>query len=231
MPFYTSASYMPHSGTAHIRQKPVIDPQRQAEFDRGLREDQRQFDQADSTARRGQSLQAQASMFPHQLRQQRFDQVWPWAQQQFGGFNQLFGQSGGGQQVGTQPQIESNPIWGEQAIQQQVNARRSANDQGTAAQIRGMREDLGGRGFGSNSPLAQALATQYQMQNLATNTANERDFRFDAAQQNAQHVLRAQQALEEQYANRQMEDIQRQRNFISGLGTQASLLGALAGFI
>ena len=90
------------------------------------------------------------------------------------------------------PQVNSGPIWNQQQIQQQVNAQRGQNDQGAATQIANMQGQVAGRGFGTGSPLAQALGSMFQMGNMGQNADTERQIRWDTAQGNAQHIQRGQ---------------------------------------
>lgn len=90
------------------------------------------------------------------------------------------------------PQVNSGPIWNPQQIQQQVNAQRGQNDQGAATQIANMQGQVAGRGFGTGSPLAQALGGMFQMGNMGQNADAERQIRWDTAQGNAQHIQRGQ---------------------------------------
>ena len=166
-------------------------------------------------------IAARASTLPANQRQQRFNTVNPWLQAMY---NEPFdvGQSGSG------PSIDASPIWGEQQIQGRVNLMRGTNDAATAGRTRNMRQDLAGRGFGSNSPLAQALGVQMQGQNLATNTQGENDLRWTAAEGNKAHVLKAQTAQEQQYANRMQEDIERRR---MASQRQNAIIAAMAGIV
>lgn len=94
---------------------------------------------------------------------------------------------------GSQP-INTNPIWNPQQIQEQVNQSSANNWQQAGGQERQLAGTLGGRGFGSNSPLYQALSTNLGAQTRNTNTQAENSLRWTAAQGNAQQVLAAQQA-------------------------------------
>jgi hypothetical protein len=191
---------------------------------------------------------ANASMYPHTLANSRWNQVFPM-------FNSLMnggdvggagGGSGGGNwwtgatssgtgssaggsgytPVGTQPKIDAGPIWSAPQIQQQVNAQIAANNARTAGQNRRISQDLGSRGFGSRSPLSMALMNQGNMANMAANAASDRGIRWDAAQGNATHLLNSQKAQESQFASRQAEQLENQKN---QLGYKGSLINALMG--
>ncbi len=171
---------------------------------------------------------ADAATLGARLQQQRFDTVFPWLQSQIGSFmsNPNFATAGGAS--GPSPEITVGGVYNPQQIQQQVNASRAHNDQAAQTQMQSQAQQTAGRGFGSNSPLLQALQGQTQANNLATNTDNEREIRMGAAGQNAQHLLGTQQAREQQFSSRQREDIERRKPYWA---YQTSLLGALAGMI
>lgn len=166
-------------------------------------------------------IAAQASTLPARLANQRFQQVMPMIQ---GQLSQALAPIGG--QSPPSPGITVGPVWSPDQIQQQVNAARASNDATLASRQQQMRQQVAGRGFGSNSPLAQALGVQLQGQNLSANAEAGREIPWQAAQGNAQQLLRSEQARETQFANRQQEDIERRRMQM----TQANaLLAALAG--
>ena len=171
----------------------------------------------------GVQTQAAASELAPKLAMQRFQQVFPFLSK---ALTSQSLPSASGTATGTQPYISAAPVYSQQQIQQQVNTGRANNDQATAGQIRQTDAGLAGRGMGSGSPLAQALNSMAQNQNLATNTANQTTTQMNAANMNAQQVLQGQTAQEQQYASRQQEQISRQ-----GIqaGSLNALLSALAG--
>lgn len=171
--------------------------------------------------------QAEAAKYPYLLKDQHFQSLFPYLTNALSGKSDVFNGYGGNGQVGTAPQINAGPVLSNPQIQQQVNAQRAANDQKTAGAIRTQQQQMGGRGYGSRSPLAMELGQGLLAGNLATNTANERDTRINAAQLNAQHLLSGQKAQEEQFANRQGEDIQRGQ---LRQGYLSSLLGLMGSF-
>ena len=177
-------------------------------------------DQGTEQARIG----AEASKFPHILKQQRFDTLWPWLQGQFGNLQNELARAGG--QSGASPEITVGGVWNPQQVNQQVNATRAQNDMAAQSQMKQQAQKVGGMGFGSNSPLLQALQGQTQAANLATNTQAEQQFRNQAAQLNAEHLFNTQQGRENQFASRQREDIERRKPIWSGYNT---LLGSLVG--
>lgn len=193
---------------------------------------------------RNARLQAQAQMLPAQLQQQRFGQVFPYMQDLIsralggGGSGARGGISGGGfggygGGLAGVYNINTNPIWNQQQIQQQVNAAAAQNAGRTATNIRGMQGAMAGRGMGSNSPLSQALAAQYQGQGLAASSDAARNIRWNAAQGNAEHVLKAQNAMAQQYSDLRNAQASLQSSAMSAAaarqGSQNQLLAALAG--
>lgn len=172
-------------------------------------------------------LAAEASKYPATLQQQRFNTVWPWLTGQLGHFLTSNPYTIGGS-MPQQPHIGANPVYSQQQIQQQVNNTRAQNDTNAASQIRTQQQGLAGRGFGGNSPLAQALSTYTQGQNMATNTNAEQQLRFNSAQANAQQVLAGQQAQQEQYAQNQGLAIQRAQPYFQ---MQNALIAALGGLV
>jgi hypothetical protein len=181
--------------------------------------------QQDARQREANQLNFRASVLPHNQRQSRFNTVWGALGGQMG--NMLGGSSSytGRGQVGQQPRIDARPVYSQGQIQQQVNARTAANDAGTASRVQQMQNSMAGRGFGSNSPLAMALQGNMMNANVAANLANERETRLGSAQANTDAVFRGQQAQEQQFASRQREDIERNRNMVSLIGSLGSLIG------
>jgi hypothetical protein len=180
---------------------------------------------ADAGLKRAE-IEAEAAKYPYELKQQRFQQIFPWLQNQLSGMWAQGPARAGGGQIGTQPTISASPIWDQSQIQQQVNSQRAANDAATAGRIRSIEQSTAGRGYGAGSPLAMALGQMAQNQNLMTNTQNEQQTRWNAAQGNARQVLAGQQAQEAQFAARQQEDIERRKPYF---GTLNALIGALGG--
>ncbi len=167
-----------------------------------------------------------AASYAPNLQQARFQAVFPWMQSQVS--SALSGAERAGGQSGPSPEITVGGVYNPQQIQQQVNAQRGTNDQTAASQVSKQGQSLAGRGFGSNSPLLQALSGQTMANNLATNTSNEREIRWNAAQGNAQHLLGTQTARENQFANRMREDIERRKPYFQMANT---LLGSVAGLV
>src|SRR5262245_18522141 len=201
----------------------------QADQQRGLERDlaganlaQQRYatDTAAQTARQGNRLQYQAAIYPEQGKMNRFNQVFPLfsdALGKFGSGGMLQGGYGRAGATGTQPNISAAPVFSPQQIQQQVNAARSGNDQSAAGAQQRMQHrwhhQLAGPVFGTSAPPAPALRQNLYAQNLATNPGNERDIRSGAAQTNAGQVFEAQKARQQQYANRQQEEIERGKTY------------------
>lgn len=159
-----------------------------------------------------------------QYRQDRWAAMWPWLQGQMGG---LLSSAPGGSS-GPSPEITVGGVFNPQQIQQRVNAARASNDQAMRTTQRGQAEQLAGQGFGSSSPLLHALYGQAAAANQATNTANERELRNNAAEVNAKHVLSTQGARESQHASRMQEDIERRRNQIALYSNLLSAITSMA---
>lgn len=187
------------------------------------------FDRIEDDAKK-KDLKAQldASNLPHMLKQQRFDTVFPWLQGQLGSAFSGGGMASAGGQSPPSPEITVGGVWNPQQVQQQVNAARAGNDQTTAKRVQSAGQDMASRGFGSSSPLLQALQGQAYAANLGTNTTNEREIRNNAGQQNAQHLLGTQSARENQFASREKADIARRAPYWQ---TMNSLVGALSGLV
>lgn len=126
------------------------------------------------------------------------------------------------------PPITTGPVLNPQQIQQQVNQSNANVDKSTGTNIQHMQNDVGGRGFGSNSPLSMALAQGYQNQGLATRTGNETNLRLNAAQMNSNNLLNTQQALSNQWQQGNQLQINRQTPYIQ---QQTALLQSLAGLV
>lgn len=196
-------------------QQAAIEAQRAMEAQRQAGETQR--------ARIG----ARASTAGVRADQDRFNTVFPWLQGQLGQLGSAMFNPVGGQSPPS-PDITVGPIWDGSQVQQQVNAARAGGDQATQSRIATMQKQTAGKGFGANSPLAQALGAGMMNQNLATNMDAERGIRWDAAEGNAGHVLKTQQAREQQFASRQEEDIARRRTQMQGYSALVAALSGLA---
>lgn len=173
-------------------------------------------------------IQADASKYPATLKQDRFNQVFPWLQGQFGALSHSLNGDRVGGQSGGSPEISVGPVWNSQQIQGRVNDARASNDATTQTNINNMQQSMGGKGFGSNSPLAQALGVQMQGQNMANNTQAENDLRWNSAQGNADQITKTQGLREQQFAARNQEDIARRQALYNN---QNTLISALSGIV
>jgi hypothetical protein len=188
------------------------------------RESQRDYDsrlQGYAAQTNQAHIAAAASRYPHELKQQRWSQVWPWAQNLItsAGGQGEGGYFGGGP-VGTVGNISDAPVYSQQRVQEQVNLQRAGNDAQAASRNQQLSRELAGRGYGSRSPLAMALQQANLNQAMGANTAGETQLRFDAARANAEQVLEGQKAREVQRSNLNQEDIargQQQRTFLTNL--------------
>lgn len=134
-----------------------------------------------------------------------------------------FGSAGGsGSLGGQQPMINAGPIYTPQQTQQQVNRGVAANDSQFAGLLRMLAGRFGGAGFSQNSPLLASLMSQAGAQNIAANTNVRTQLPFDIASGNASHLLQSQSAAENQFSNRQQEQLAAQRNAVAML---SSVLG------
>ncbi len=157
---------------------------------------------------------------------QRFNQVYGLLGGQLGKMNGGAYYPGGSNSQA--PPITTGPVLNPQQIQQQVNQSSANVDKSTASNIQHNNSELGGRGFGSNSPLSMMLNQAAQGQGLATKTSNETNTRLNAANANSQNLLNTQQALSNQWATGNQLDINRRTPYIQ---QQTALLGALAGLV
>jgi hypothetical protein len=161
--------------------------------------------------------QERMSALPQNLRQQRFDTVFPFLQSAYGGLS-----SQQSAQPTQGPAIDAGPVWSGRQVDQRVNQMRAGNDATAARQTAGARENLAGRGYSSRSPLLNALTAQHQGQALAANTRGENDLRWQASAGNAEQTLKGQVARDQAFGDRQSESIERGR-------TQSQLLAAILG--
>jgi hypothetical protein len=152
----------------------------------------------------------QPAMQANADRMQRFNALLPILTGQFG----RIGQSA------PNPNITVGGVYNPQQLQQQVNTMRGQNDQQMATQNRTAQQSLGGRGFGSNSPLLQAIYGQNAASNLGANTQGEQSLRSNVAQMNAKQLLDSQTNLAQQQT-------ERQRNAATMFGSMMSAIGGM----
>lgn len=139
-------------------------------------------------------------MYPQDLKQSRFGQIFPmfqdaWSKMNgnttstasFGGGGGFGGSFGGGAGGG-------GDVLSKDQIKQQVNAGVAANDSRTSGQMTQMGNRLAGQGYGGKSPLAQALGAQIQGTGMMADSDTQRQVPIDAATLNAQHQVGMAQA-------------------------------------
>lgn len=164
------------------------------------------------------------------LKQKRFGTVWPFFQGAFGDVMGKLGQNQGGTGAASAggPHINTGPVISAPQLQEQANAMRSRGVQDTQTQQAAMARQAAGQGMGATSPLVQAMQNAAGYANLGRTEGGVSDLRTNAATTNAQHMLSAQQAAEEQFANRQKEQIARQQNLLNFL---PGMLSSFGGFV
>lgn len=162
-----------------------------------------------------------------QFARDRYNQLSPYL------LNQM-NQAGGGQgQGGTgqgAPQITTGGVYSPQQIQEQVNATQAQNEQKGATSFRSAQRDLGGRGFGNNSPLLAQIRSNLAIGTQAANSQAQQTIPFQAASANAQQNLASQQAAAAQYNDIQQQGIQRDQNAITQNNALLNALSQLMNF-
>lgn len=91
----------------------------------------------------------------------------------------------------TAPHISGGPIWGQQAINQNINANNARVDQGTASNNMNMAGQLAGQGFGARSPLTRALEQMGSQSAMGQKADFSRQFTQTAQEQNRNFGLQA----------------------------------------
>lgn len=178
---------------------------------------------AADTARRGNELAYLGAVAPAQMQQNRFDRVLPWLQSQYNtGFDRV-----GGTNLPVRD-TNVNQIYTPNWVNQTVNAAKATNEREAASTTRQAQQSAAGRGFGSNSPLLQALGVQAQMGAMQANSDAERDIRLTAGEKNRQQKFQNQQAHVTRDLALNDADIRRRQAMLQG---QSSLLAALAGLV
>lgn len=138
--------------------------------------------------------------------------------------SQVFGAIGGdgASLTGNQPTINAGPIYTPQQMQQAINAGVAGNDSRYAGLVRSLASRFGSAGFAPSSSALAALTAQLGARNAADNATVRREVPFGMASGNASQLLGSQVAQENQFSNRQQEQLSAKRNAISML---ASVLG------
>jgi hypothetical protein len=174
-----------------------------------------------STDAQGQRLDKQLA-----YQQNRFNSVFPAFQAAIAGYGQGGGAYGGGGYGG--PPVSTGAVYSPEMIQGQVNSQVAQADARNAGQETRAIQDLSGRGLSGSGPLAAALHARYAAAGGQQAADIRRDVPWQAAQGNADTLLRQQSLAEGQYAARQGEAIQRAQVAQQG---RSSLLAALAGVL
>jgi len=124
------------------------------------------------------------------------------------------------------PQITAGPTYSNQQMQQQKNLIGSQAQGDIGTQQRQIAQSTAGRGFGSNSPLQQALSTEAAGMGRAGERQAQTQAGLTMAQQNAQQKLASQQAAAQAQLGAAQIGVADQRPWWQ---LQSSLIGALAG--
>lgn len=91
----------------------------------------------------------------------------------------------------TAPHISGGPIWGQQAINQNINANNAKVDQATATGQQNQAGQLAGQGFGARSPLTRALEQMGNQSAMGQKADYSREFTQGAQQANRNFGLQA----------------------------------------
>lgn len=182
--------------------------------------------QADTT-RYGADLANQLGKAQLAQKGNQFNTVWGGLSGLLGGLNGSHGSSVGGTNT-PQAAIDTSPIWNQDQINQQVNQSRAQSLQGAQGQQQAMAAKMSGQGFGSQSPALLQMQNNAMSQALGQAASNENNQRWAAAQGNASHVLNAQKAGEQNWADYNQADIERRK---TSTGYATGLMSALAGLI
>jgi len=122
-----------------------------------------------------------------------------------------------------QPGINTGPVYSQQQQEQLINQAIGQNSMAQGGQNMAVIDKLTGGGFaGGGSPKAQAMMNQNAVGRMQADNAARTGIPLQLAQINAQHQLAAQNAAENQYANRQGERL-------TGQGQQLGFLNGLMG--
>jgi len=124
------------------------------------------------------------------------------------------------------PQITAGPTYSNQQMQQQKNLIGSQAQGDIGTQQRQIAQSTAGRGFGSNSPLQQALSTEAAGMGRAGERQAQTQAGLTMAQQNASQRLASQQAAAQAQLGAAQIGVEAQRPWWQ---LQSSLIGALAG--
>lgn len=191
-------------------------------FSGGLFASQTPYSQSYAISDPDVQKQLAVQMRAQDMQQGRFNALLAALQGQFGSTpNRIGGKTG------KPPPIHVGGVYDPQQVQQQVNMSKANIDQQTATNVQNAMERVGGSGMGAQSPLAQALSGQLQSAGLQSRVGSETDIRNKAAQMNAGQLLNTQQALSNQWAQKQQFDIERLRPYWQLYGQRMGALASL----
>lgn len=171
------------------------------------------------------SNQLNIAGMPIAFAREKFNSIFPLVSGAIGGMGGGASAGGGG---GGQAQIAPGSVYTPGMIDQSVNSMKAGNAQQSATIQRQNSAANAAGGFGSNSPLLQALNNQAAMGAMQANTGGERDLRLGAATANAKQGLGAAQANNQaRIGFGQLENDARRTD----VNARTSLLQALAGML
>jgi hypothetical protein len=188
------------------------------------------------------NIAADAAKYAPGLQQKRFETILPLLQEQISGMGGAGGggggfAGGGGSGMGAAmqgPDMTPDPF-SRQATQEQINAASAMADRATATAVRQQQGALGGRGFGSKSPLAMALEGQARGTGLAAKMDAGRNIRLENQKANAQFGLQKQGLALQRGQLGQQAGIASMNNAAQMAGIraqqQSALLNALSGMV
>lgn len=171
------------------------------------------------------SNQLSIAGMPIAFAREKFNSIFPLVSGAIGGMGGGASAGGGG---GGQAQMAPGSVYTPGMIDQSVNSMKAGNAQQSATMQRKNASDNAAGGFGSNSPLLQAMNNQAQMGAMQANTSGERDLRLGAATANAKQGLGAAQANNQARIGFEQNAIDARRTDVNA---RTSLLQALAGMM
>ncbi len=134
--------------------------------------------------------------------------------------------------VGTAPVLKPFPIWTPQQIQQQVNAIYTRADLKAKSNTRTAEIDLAGRGFASDSPIMQAIRMGNEGFGLAASTEQAAKIQIDAAQANAEMIVKSSEAAVEVFSKEAEAFTELEKNAVSlNVGMFQAAASLLAGVV
>jgi hypothetical protein len=166
--------------------------------------------------------QIAAQQAPLNWEKEKFNTIWPWLQGQWGKG------TGGMGQGPAAPQLPSSTVYSPQMQQEMINSAIGQSQGQSATNIANMQQQLAGKGFAANSPLAQALAGQQQAAAMAQGAQIQSQIPQQVAQANAQQGLAVGGLANQLYGQQISQYLGQLQNQTS---QQNAMLAALAGMI